>query len=119
MILPDQTIIYHFKEQQTTQITLQSGIEIYRFQNGQIEIHKANQDKEIKFPDGTERYIYSNGEQHSLFPDGVFQIIDQNNTKTLEYPNGYKEIYMPDGTVMKQKPESDTYYLENNNEETY
>ena len=43
--------------------------------------------------DGTEKYIYINGEEETVFSDGTIQKIDKDKVKTIEYPNGSKVIY--------------------------
>lgn len=43
-----------------------------------------------RFSDGTEKYIYSNGEEETLYCDGTIQKIDENKTKTIVYTNGQK-----------------------------
>lgn len=47
-----------------------------------------------RFADGTEKYIYSNGEEETLYFDGTIQKIDENKTKTIFYANGQKVYYI-------------------------
>lgn len=38
--------------------------------------------------DGTEKYIYTNGEEETVFANGTVQKIGRDKTKTIEYTNG-------------------------------
>ncbi|CAD8148852.1 unnamed protein product [Paramecium octaurelia] len=102
--LPDGTIVYYFGQAKTTQITIQNGPQIYRFQNNQIEIHFQNGEKQIRFSDGTKKYIFANGGEETLFSDGIYQKIDVNKVKYIEYPDGKVEITYPDGRIENQSP---------------
>ena len=72
-MLPDDTVIYYYKEYEITEITLpdESSTNIYRFDNKQVEFHFKDGRKEIKFPDGTEKYIFPNNEEYTFFEDGT------------------------------------------------
>jgi centromere protein J len=58
-------IEYYYFDVETWQTTHPSGVELYHFaQTDQVELHAAGdepKDKEILFPDGTIRRVYSNG----------------------------------------------------------
>ena len=58
--------------------------------------------KQIKFPDGTIKSIYQNGEEESIFTDGTIQKIDKQGNKTIEYINGDRDVFLPDGTRATQ-----------------
>lgn len=45
---PDQKIVYYFKQAQTTQTTFADGLQVFKFQNKQIEKHYTDGMKEIK-----------------------------------------------------------------------
>ncbi len=45
---PDQTVVYYFAEAQTTQTSLSTGMQVFKFSNGQIEKHHNDGYKEIK-----------------------------------------------------------------------
>lgn len=50
---PDGKIVYYFYEAKTTQTTETNGINIFKFDNNQIEKHFPDGTKEIRFNDGT------------------------------------------------------------------
>ena len=50
---PDGKIVYYFCEARTTQTTEVNGINIFKFENNQIEKHFPDGTKEIRFNDGT------------------------------------------------------------------
>jgi hypothetical protein len=47
--------------------------------------------------DGTEKFIYPNGEEETIFHDGTIQKIGKDKIKTIQYPNGSKDTVYPDG----------------------
>lgn len=46
-------MLYYFKEKEVDQITLTNGVNIYRFENNQVEFHFPNGGIEIRHADGT------------------------------------------------------------------
>lgn len=50
-----------------------------------------------RFSDGTEKYIYPNGEEETVFADGTVQKVGKDKVKTIEYPNGSKDTLYQDG----------------------
>ena len=70
--MPDTTVIYYFAENDTTQTTKPNGLNIYRFSNGQLEVHHIDNRKEIYFPDGTIKNIMTNGVEETYFKDGIY-----------------------------------------------
>lgn len=56
-----------------------------------------------RFSDGTEKYLFANGEEHTLFTDGTLSKIDPNQVKTVEYANGDKvmRVLIYDSTIRK------------------
>ena len=83
-IFPTGKSCYYFSETKTVQITLNNGIEIYKFENGQIEKHYPDGTKKILFNDGTERYIYSDGYEETYFSDGNVQKVDKKKNIIVE-----------------------------------
>jgi hypothetical protein len=57
------------------------------------------------FPDGSLRYILSNGYEETHYKNKTVQIIDLNNVITIEHVNGMKEIKYPDGREEVVYPE--------------
>jgi centromere protein J len=41
-----------------------------------------------RFPDGTIKCIYADGEEESIFTDGTIQRIEKNGKKIIEYASG-------------------------------
>lgn len=104
--LPSSSVIYYYAEAQTTQITLESeGLNIYRFSNNQVEFHFENGSKEIKFADGTEKYISEEAIEETIFADGTVQRVAKDKTKTIEYPNGSKDTIYTDGRRVRTYPD--------------
>lgn len=98
--LPDGTIIYYYNELKITQITLnnEDKTNIYRFENKQVEFHYENgKRKEISFPDGTEKFIYSNNEIFTFFEDKTIQSVNSEGVKLIEFVDGTFDIVYPDG----------------------
>ncbi len=96
-ILPDSSVIYHYSNDNITQITIQNkGLEIYRYSNKQVEFHYFDGRKEIKFEDGTEKYIYPNGEEFTFFTDKTIQSMNKENIKLIEYQSGALDVVFPD-----------------------
>eukprot|EP01016_Furgasonia_blochmanni_P015242 TRINITY_DN18259_c0_g1_i1.p1 TRINITY_DN18259_c0_g1~~TRINITY_DN18259_c0_g1_i1.p1 ORF type:complete len:181 (+),score=37.31 TRINITY_DN18259_c0_g1_i1:39-545(+) len=102
---PDETVIYYFAEAQTTQTTIKNGPQIYLFSNNQLEFHHPDGSKEIKFPDGTEKYIHMNGEEETRLNDGTVQRITKDKLKIIEYPDGKKDTIYLDGSRLIQYPD--------------
>ena len=58
-----------------------------------------------RFPDGTTKFIYEDGEEKSIFPDGTVQKIEKNGVKAIEFANGQKDILYPDGVRVREFPD--------------
>eukprot|EP01006_Ploeotia_vitrea_P049822 TRINITY_DN67381_c10_g1_i1.p1 TRINITY_DN67381_c10_g1~~TRINITY_DN67381_c10_g1_i1.p1 ORF type:complete len:498 (+),score=116.11 TRINITY_DN67381_c10_g1_i1:127-1494(+) len=65
---PSSKIIYYYALAQTTHITYPNGLQVFEFINEQVEKHHPDGMKEIIFPDGTIKYIYSNSNEASIQP---------------------------------------------------
>ena len=65
-------------------------MQVFKFENGQIEKHHADGTKQIIFPDGTLKYILPDGYEETFFADGTLQKVDKNGVVTLEHDNGMK-----------------------------
>jgi centromere protein J len=42
----------------------------------------------FRFPDGTIKCIFEDGEEESIFPDGTIQRIEKSGIKAIEFANG-------------------------------
>ena len=58
--------IYFYKESNTIQTTYPNGINIFKFNNGQIEKHFPNGLKKIFFPNGTIDYLYDGDKNENI-----------------------------------------------------
>ena len=58
----DEKIIYFYNETNTVQTTLKNGINIFKFNNGQIEKH---------YPDGSKYIFYTNGLRRKISKNGT------------------------------------------------
>ncbi|KAJ3034917.1 hypothetical protein HDV00_004527 [Rhizophlyctis rosea] len=100
-VTPDGRTIYWYAEPKTMHTTFKDGLQLYEFDNGQVEKHYPDGTNEITFGDGTVKYSFPNGEEESIFPDGRIQRRNEHGLRTLEYPDGSKEIVFQDGTKQK------------------
>ena len=95
----DGTVIYWYHDPKIVHTTFKDGLELYEFENGQLEKHLADGSREILFPDKTIKYIYSNGREECYFPDGRRQWVLENGDRVVELPSGRKEVYTREGLV--------------------
>ena len=90
-IYPDGKTYYFFNDSKTVQITLNNGLEIYKFEDGQIEKHYPDGTKQILFNDGSERYIYNDGYEETYFSDGNVEKVDKKKNIIVEKLIGNEE----------------------------
>ena len=96
-IFPNGKSVYYFKEAQTVQTSFEDGLQVFKFQGGQIEKHYPDGTKQITFPDGSMKYMMNDGYEEAHYNDGSVQIIDKEGTIIYELPDGTKEIKYADG----------------------
>ena len=65
-VYPDGKVVYYFAEANTNQTTLTDGLQVFKFESGQIEKHYPDGTKEINFSDGTLKCIFADGEEESI-----------------------------------------------------
>ena len=94
---PDGKTVYYFNDSQATQTTFNDGLQVFKFNNGQIEKHYPDGSKQIAFPDGSMRYILADGYEETYYQDGSIQKIDTNGVVSTEGIDGVKKIKYPDG----------------------
>ena len=70
---PEGKSIYYFNESKTVQTSYKDGLNIFKFNNNQIEKHYPDGSKFIIFPNGTKRRISKNGNEETIYPDGKIQ----------------------------------------------
>ena len=96
-IFPNEKIVYFFNEAKTVQITYKSGLQVFKFNNGQIEKHFLDGSKQINFIDGTIRYILNDGYEETYYYDGTIEKIDTGKIITIIHEDGSKDIKFPNG----------------------
>ena len=96
-IFPNGKSVYYFKEAQTVQTSFEDGLQVFKFQGGQIEKHYPDGTKQITFPDGSMKYMMNDGYEEAHYNDGSVQIIDKEGTVIYELPDGTKEIKYANG----------------------
>ena len=73
-----EKIVYFYKDTNTVQTTFKSGLNVFKFSNGQIEKH---------YPDGSRFIIYANGIKRKMSKNGKEEMIipeEQNKAKNEE-----------------------------------
>ena len=73
----DEKVMYFYCETNTVQTTFKNGMNIFKFNNGQIEKH---------YPDGSKYIIYTNGIRRKISKDGIEEVftseeIDKNRNE--------------------------------------
>ena len=58
----DGTVVYFYASAQTVHVSQTDGTQVYQFPNGQVEVHRTDGCKEIRFADGTSKIILPSGE---------------------------------------------------------
>ena len=84
--------VYFFSKQKILKTTFETGLQIIKYDNGQIEKIFADGTKKISFPDGSLRYIFPNRLQETYYPDGSVERIDKEGNVILEHEDGTKEL---------------------------
>ena len=68
--LADGTVVYHYESTKATQTTFPNGLELFKFNSGQVEKHYPDGVKEITFPNGTQKTIFGDGSEEMRYADG-------------------------------------------------
>ena len=66
-------VIYFFNDSRTVQTSYKDGLNVFKFNNNQIEKHYPDGSKFIIFPNGTKRRVSKNGNEETIYPDGKIQ----------------------------------------------
>ena len=53
-----------------------------------------------RFQDGTEKFVYSNGEEFTVYADGTLQMVTSNTIKVIRHSQDHHEILAPQGHKM-------------------
>ena len=61
--------VYYFNESKITQTTIPDKIQVFKFENGQIEKHYINGIKEIIYPNGNIKRIDKDGKEQNFYKD--------------------------------------------------
>ena len=89
-IYPNGKEVYLFNEIKTIQFKLPDGLQVFKFQDGQIEKNYPDGIKHIFYKDGTVKYIYPDQSDETIFPDGTLQKTDINGVITIDYVDQIK-----------------------------
>lgn len=92
-IYPDSKEVYLFAEIQTLQFKFSDGLQVFKFQDGQIEKNYPDGIKHIFYKDGTVKYIYPDQSDETIFPDGTLQKTDTNGIITIDYVDQIKVLF--------------------------
>ena len=65
----DEKVIYYYNETNTVQTTFKNGLNIFKFNNGQIEKHYPDGSKFIIYTNGIKRKISKNGKEEMIIPN--------------------------------------------------
>ncbi len=57
-MFPNGKQIYFFSDAKTIQTTFPDNLQVFKFENGQIEKHYGEGCKQIIFPDGTQKVLF-------------------------------------------------------------
>ena len=71
--------VYFFNESKIIQTTIPDKIQVFKFENGQIEKHYINGIKEIIFPNGNIKRIFKDGKEENINND------NEENNEEFEY----------------------------------
>ena len=63
--------VYFFNESKIIQTTIPDKIQVFKFENGQIEKHYINGIKEIIFPNGDIKRIYKDGKEENFYNEDI------------------------------------------------
>ena len=78
---PNNKQIYYFNEAKTVQTAYLNGLNIFKFNNNQIEKHYPDGSKFIIFPNGSKRKISKEGIEEYYISDEESKIFEGNNNK--------------------------------------
>jgi centromere protein J len=109
-------VIYWYNDPKIIHTTYKDGLELYEFENGQLEKHLSDGSREILFPDKTIKYIYADGREECFFPDGKRQKVLENGDRVLEFPNGIKEVYTREGVRRELSEFRDSFMSQKSHE---
>ena len=71
--------VYYFNESKIIQTTIPDKIQVFKFENGQIEKHYINGDKEIIYPNGNIKKISKDLKEEDIYPDNNEEEEEENN----------------------------------------
>lgn len=105
--------VYYYSQSQTTHTTHPDGLEVLQFPKS-VNLYSSGRGvqffslpplsqqteklfpdgrREIKFADGTVKYVQPNGEEESVFADGTVQRLLTDGNRVIQYANGQKETH--------------------------
>ncbi|KAL0232464.1 hypothetical protein PCE1_002805 [Barthelona sp. PCE] len=107
-------VVYFYADVQTIHVTFQTGIQLYKFKNQQIEKHYPDAGKQIFFPDGTIKTISEQGVETSLFVDGTLQSVYDDGRREVDFVSGQREVFYPDGSKTRIYPDGAVKHVDAN-----
>ena len=104
--LQDGKKIYYFFDAKTVQTTFPNGVNVFKFNNNQIEKHYPDGSKFIIFPDGSKRRVSKDGiENNYLSDEEEIDIKNQNKffTEDFNIKGDSEQLFMSEGEVEDNK----------------
>lgn len=87
-VFVDGNISYYSQQSDSWQQITPQGIKVTRFSNSQVEKTYVDDSVKITFPNGTVKWISSEGETETAFPDGVRIRRGIDGRRTVFHPSG-------------------------------
>ena len=82
-----EKIVYYYKDTNTVQTTFKSGLNVFKFSNGQIEKHYPDGSRFIIYANGIKRKMSKNGKEEMIIPEDQNKIDNEEINKENELNN--------------------------------
>lgn len=82
-----EKIVYYYKDTNTVQTTFKSGLNVFKFSNGQIEKHYPDGARFIIYANGIKRKMSKNGKEEMIIPEEQNKVKNEENNKENESNN--------------------------------
>jgi hypothetical protein len=86
----EEKIVYYYKDTSTVQTTFKSGLNVFKFSNGQIEKHYPDGSRFIIYANGIKRKMSKNGKEEMIIPEEQNKVNNEENNKENENENNNK-----------------------------
>ena len=80
----EEKIVYYYKDTSTVQTTFKSGLNVFKFSNGQIEKHYPDGSRFIIYANGIKRKMSKNGKEEMIIPEEQNKVNNEENNKENE-----------------------------------